>query len=288
MKVTNKFNLPLAFVKAVSVERHNKKGCYSATTLNKGTKEIILQERHWDEFQTDASDNVWATFGTAVHAIMEKLEDENFHEEKFDIKVSNSRITGIVDSYDMANGVINDWKTASVFKVMNSDFADWKKQGLTYAWLLKKNGLDVRKCRFIAMLKDHSKSKASIDRSYPQSPVFVYEFPVSEKDFSDTEKRIFDKVHEIEQSELLPDDEIVPCSADERWASEEKFAVMKDGRKTAVRVLSTLEDAEKLACALGKGHRVERREATSKKCEGYCLCKDFCSFYKSNVKKYEE
>ena len=42
MKVTNRLHLPEAFVKAVSVERHNKAGCYSATTLNKGTKEIIL------------------------------------------------------------------------------------------------------------------------------------------------------------------------------------------------------------------------------------------------------
>ena len=48
MKVTNRLHLPEAFVKAVSVERHNKAGCYSATTLNKGTKEIILQERHGD------------------------------------------------------------------------------------------------------------------------------------------------------------------------------------------------------------------------------------------------
>ena len=117
MKVTNRLHLPEAFVKAVSVERHNKAGCYSATTLNKGTKEIILQERHWDEFTVDAADSVWATFGTAVHAIMEKYEDGNFHEEKFDIAVSKSRVTGVVDSYDMERGIINDWKTASVYKL---------------------------------------------------------------------------------------------------------------------------------------------------------------------------
>ena len=58
MKVTNKYHLPEAFVKAVSVERHNKQGSYSATTLNKGTKEVILQERHWDDFSVDAADQV--------------------------------------------------------------------------------------------------------------------------------------------------------------------------------------------------------------------------------------
>ena len=33
MKVTNKLNLPQAFVEAVSVDRHNQPGHYSATTL---------------------------------------------------------------------------------------------------------------------------------------------------------------------------------------------------------------------------------------------------------------
>ena len=36
MIVTNRLHLPAAFVQAVSVERHNKPGQYSATTLNKG------------------------------------------------------------------------------------------------------------------------------------------------------------------------------------------------------------------------------------------------------------
>ena len=46
MKVTNVLGLPQAFVDAVSVERHNEKGCYSATTILHGACETILQERH--------------------------------------------------------------------------------------------------------------------------------------------------------------------------------------------------------------------------------------------------
>ena len=281
MKVTNKLHLPEAFVNAVSVERHNKAGQYSATTLNKGVKEIILQERHWEQFTTDAADNVWAVFGTAVHAILEKNGDGNFHEEKFDIGVSNSRVTGVVDSYDMERGIINDWKTASVYKVMKGDFADWRKQGLTYAWLLKQNGLDVRRCRFIALLKDHSKSKAKFDATYPQSPVFVYEFEVTPEELEQTGERITQKVIAIEAAEKMGDDDIAPCSAEERWADPEKFAVMKNGRKTAVRVFDTQADADACAGELGNSHYVEHRPAVSRKCGEYCLCKDFCNFYKS-------
>lgn len=281
MKVTNNLHLPEAFVKSVSVERHNKAGCYSATTLNKGTKEIILQERHWEEFVTDAADNVWAVWGTAVHELFEKIQDDNFHEEKFDIEVSKSHVTGTVDSYDMENGIINDWKTASVYKVMIGDFSDWHKQGMTYAWLLKQGGLDVRHCRFIALLKDHSKSKAKTDKSYPQSPVFVYEFDVTPEDLELAGKRIHSKVFEIEEAEKIADDEIAPCTAEERWADDDKWAVMKNGRKTAVRVFDTEIDANICVKELGDNHYIEHRPAVSRKCSDYCLCKDFCNFYKN-------
>lgn len=284
MKVTNKYYLPEAFVKAVSVERHNKQGSYSATTLNKGTKEVILQERHWDDLTVDAADQVWATFGTAVHAILEQSKDDNFHEEKFSIPVSNSYVTGIVDSYDLEHGIINDWKTASTFKVLKGDFSDWYKQGMTYAWLLSQNGLDVRKCRFIALLKDHSKTKALTDRTYPESPVFVYEFEVTKEELEQTKTRIEKKVKELEEAANLSDDEIAPCTQEERWADDEKFAVMKNGRKSAVKLFDLLEDAEAYAGELGNSYFVEHRPAVSKKCENYCLCKDFCNFYKEMKK----
>lgn len=324
MKVNNRLHLPEAFVKAVSVERHNKAGCYSATTLNKGTKEIILQERHWDELTVDAADNVWAVFGSAVHKIfqskdpafliaifqefleeaksneeitnnevnfakkmIEKLKNGNaekncFTEEKFSVPVSNSRVTGQVDLYDMEHGIINDWKTASVYKVMKGDFLDWYKQGMTYAWLLKQNGLDVRRCRFIALLKDHSMTKADTDNSYPQAPVYIYEFEVTPEELEQAGERITAKVKDIEAAELLGDDDIAPCTPEERWAEPEKYAVMKNGRKSAVRVFDTLIDAENCAGELGNSHYVETRPAVSRKCGKYCICKDFCNFYRGN------
>ena len=284
MQVTNRLRLPQAFVEAVSVERHNKPGCYSATTLNKGTKEIILQERHWEEFSVDASDNIWAVFGTAVHAIMEAHKDGNFHEEKFDVAVSNSHVTGCVDSYDMEHGVIFDWKTASVFKVMKGDFADWYKQGMTYAWLLTESGFSVRHCCFVALLKDHSKSKAKTESGYPESPVFVYEFDVTPEELEQTGERIKAKVAEIEAAEKLSDDEIAPCLPEERWADPDKFAVMKEGRKTAVRVFDNEENANLLLKELDSKHYIEHRPAVSRKCADYCLCKDFCNFYQQENK----
>ena len=113
MKLLNSMNLPQAFCNAVNLERHNEKGCFSATTLLKGTTSTILTDRHFDEITIDASDEVWAVFGTAVHAILEHQEDEAFKEESFSVPVwegSEWKITGKVDRYDMKNETIEDWK----------------------------------------------------------------------------------------------------------------------------------------------------------------------------------
>ena len=281
MKVSNRLNLPAAFVNAVSTTRHNAAGCFSATTLNKGAKEIILTDRHFDEIEVDAADSVWAVWGTAVHALLESQPDNNFHEESFKVPVSNSFVTGQVDSYDMENGVINDWKTASVWKVQFNDFKDWRAQGLTYAWLLQQSGLEVKKCRFVALLKDHSKTKAKTDSSYPQSPVFIYEFDVTAADMEETAARILAKVQEIESAYKLDDDAIEPCSAEERWADGEKWAVMKNGRKSAVKVFDNQLDADAMAGEMGNAYYVEHRPAISRKCGEYCNCKEFCNFYKA-------
>ena len=281
MNVTNRLRLPEAFVKAVSTTRHNEAGCFSATTLNKGAKEIILTDRHFDEITVDAADSVWAVWGTAVHALLESQPDNNFHEEYFKVPVSNSFVTGQVDSYDMENGVINDWKTASVWKVQFNDFKDWRAQGLTYAWLLQQSGLEVKKCRFVALLKDHSKTKDKNDSSYPQSPVFIYEFDVTAADMEETAARILAKVQEIESAYKLDDDAIEPCSAEERWADGEKWAVMKNGRKTAIKLFDNSADADAMAGEMGNAYYVEHRPAISRKCGDYCNCKDFCNFYKA-------
>ena len=282
MKVSNKMNLPAAFVNAVSTTRHNAAGCFSATTLNKGAKEIILSDRHFEEIEVDAADQVWAVWGTAVHALLESQPDNNFHEEYFKVPVSESYVTGQVDSYDMENATIYDWKTASVWKVQYADFDDWRRQGMTYAWLLQQSGLEVKKCRFVALLKDHSKTKAKNDRSYPQSPVFIYEFDVTPEDMAETRDRILNKVLEIESAYELDDDAIEPCSAEERWADGEKWAVMKNGRKTAIKLFDNEADADAMAGEMGNAYYVEHRPAISRKCGEYCLCKDFCSFYRGN------
>lgn len=288
MKITNKLNLPAGFVKACTTERHNKDGEISATTLLKGVKEIILTARHWDELEDDVANRVWAVWGTAVHALMKHEGETDFCEEILSKKIGEKTLTGKFDNYDMASGVITDYKTCSAWKIKLEDFDDWRKQGLIYAYLLRENGFPVTACRFTALIKDHSKTEAGRDLSYPQSPVYVYEFNVNDSDIESIIPFIEKKIKTVSATEILSDDDIEPCSPVERWAMPDKWAVMKTGRKSAVRVLDSEQEAAELCANLGAGHYVEYRKGVSRKCKDYCICKDFCDFYKNNVKGDEE
>jgi hypothetical protein len=282
MKVLNSMNLPQAFVNAVNLEKHNEKGCYSATTLLKGSASTILTDRHFDEIEVDVADCVWQIWGTAVHKIFEDSGIDGLKEARFEVPVSHSKVTGRVDLFDEKKGVLYDWKTASTYKCTFNDFSDWKKQGLIYAWLMKQNGLEVKECRFIALLKDHSKSKAKTDSSYPQMPVYNYEFEVTETDLAEIENFIKTRIAELEKAELIPDEELAPCSEEERWQSPAKFAVMKEGRKTAIKLFDSKEEAESNMKALG-GTYIEERKAEARRCSEYCNCNIFCPFYKKMI-----
>ena len=88
-----------------------------------------------------------------------------------------------------------------------------------------------------------------------------------------------EKVALVETSEPLADDDIPPCSPEERWERPTTWAVMKEGRKTALRVFDAKEEADKMADGQ-KGLSVEERKGACARCEGYCLAAKFCSFAK--------
>jgi hypothetical protein len=158
---------------------------------------------------------------------------------------------------------------------------------MIYAWLLIKNGFRVSKCRFVTLLKDHSKTDASRDYQYPRKPVYVYEFDVTPEKLFKISAFIRNRVEEYAKWIQQGDDAIPPCAPEERWDKPAKYAVKKDGRKTAIRLLDSKEEADQMAANLGKGHYVEYRAGESVKCQSYCLCCGFCNFYQDSVKVKE-
>lgn len=283
MIITNKENLPAPFVRMAQSDYQYTPKRYSATELLKPVREILLKRRYNDELEQDCSDMIWLLFGQAVHHILEQngTGKNEFAEEKLTYALENGyTVSGVIDFYDMAKGEVVDYKTASVWKIIKGDLADWGEQGLIYAWLLWKNGLPVRSVKFYAVLKDHSPRDAKTKEGYPKLPVVPVEFTVNDERLATIDKFIRAKIDLLILYENTPDDELPVCAPEDRWNDGDKYAVMKKGRKTALRVLDSEAEAEKYKTENG-GDFIELRPGTDKRCIDYCLCCKKCSHWKA-------
>lgn len=283
MILTNHLNLPEQIVNAVKKDDYNNNGTYSATTLLKDPKEIILFNRHKDEITEDVSEHVYSLLGTSVHYILEKAEEgENqFKEERLYYKFGDDTISGKFDFYDMEEEMLGDYKVTTIYKYLLGDNEHYRFQLLTYAYLLRKNGFPCKGGRIYQIFRDWQRSKAKFDKSYPQKPVNVITFRFYDKDFAYIENEIQQRLANIHKYEDFADDEIPICSKENRWATDDKFAVMKKGRKSAMRVLNSKEEAEEWMKNNG-GEFIQERPAESRKCVDYCSCCEFCNFWREN------
>lgn len=284
MKITNKMNLPQPFVEMAQRDYTYEPNEYRVTSLLKGIRETILERRHKDEIEQDVSDMIWLLFGTAVHGVLEKYEADNqLKEERLKTKVGEYILSGQFDLYNPDTKKITDYKTASVWKIIYGNFDDWRRQLLIYAYLMRSIGFEVERAEIVAILKDHSKRDAKFKEGYPKLPVQTVKFKFTEKDFEEIENWLGIKFIEIDEVSLLPDDQLPLCTPDERFNSGDKFAVMKKGRKTAMRVLDSREEAEKWMADNG-GDSIEVRPGEDKKCADYCSVNRFCSYWNSQAK----
>lgn len=285
MKITNKLNLPSAFVDAVSKDYQYKEKRYSVTSVLKGPKEAILQRRHADEIEQDVSDMIWLIFGTAMHKVLEDSNEDHdeLKETKIEIKMPNGyTLSGQQDLYSESKKRITDYKSGTVWKVIYGDWDDYREQCLAYAYMFRKIGLPCDNAENVMCLKDWSATKAKTEANYPPHPVHIQHYDFTEEDFKYIEDKLINRFKTIEQYEKLADDDIPECTAEERWASETKYAVMKEGRKTAIKLHTSLKDATAQVAELGKGHYVEERKGIDKKCTEYCKCCKFCHYYKEH------
>jgi len=79
----------------------------------------------------------------------------------------------------------------------------------------------------------------------------------------------------------LPDESLDLCSPVDQWARPTKYAVMKEGRKSALRVFDDHVKAATHKSNLDdKKIYIDKREGEKIKCERFCKAKDFCHQYK--------
>lgn len=277
MQVTNKYNLPQAFVDLVANSQFGfKDKCFSATALVNPTQLTILTKQHFDDIVVDASERVNTVLGTATHSLLEKMDKTGMAEIYLKEPIKDGYfLTGKCDLYDEANTTLVDYKTATCWKIIYKDFKDWRTQGLIYAWLLTKRGNLVTKLKFHAILKDWTaREKRLADFKgdfYPDSAVWTWEYDVTTQDLIEIEQFIYNKFDEL----IAADNggELPPCSNEDTWYTGDKFAVyVKESDKKAKRVFDTYSQAQEYVDSNG-GFIVERK-GEHRRCEDYCdVCK---------------
>ena len=284
MKITNKYNLPQALVDLIKNSQfgHTEK-CYSATTILNPTRFIILNRRHNDEIEIDASQCINQVLGTATHSLIEKFDKTGFAEIYLKEEIRDGYfLTGKCDLYDEVNFALVDYKTANVWKIKFSDFDDWRRQGLIYAWLLIKKGHYVERIRFHALLKDWTaREKRLADMKgefYPESQVYTYELKITSADLIEIEKFIRDKFDELIEAEKLSDDDLLDCGKKDTWYTGDKFAVYGSNKNKAMRVFDTYEEANDYLNNKG-GVEIVARKGEYRRCQDYCECCKFCKYY---------
>jgi len=281
MRYTNNFNLPDAICNAIINDEYNKGGAdYSITQLLKPPLMVQLEKRYDDQIVVDVSESIWALMGKSVHYILEKgASNKVVAEERLYANVGDFKISGAIDWFD--ENLLQDYKVTSSWNIVyGSPDKDWKEQTNYYRWLLHQNGFkDINKLQVVAILRDWKKNEAMRNKEYPQRQVQTIDIEVM--DMRQTEHDLRNRVFIHSGSEGVDINKVPPCTPKERWETQTKYAVMRKGRKSAVKLFDDESEANDKLNEL-KGHYVEKRPGERKRCSLYCRCAPYCPVYKEN------
>jgi len=106
------------------------------------------------------------------------------------------------------------------------------------------------------LFRDWQRSKAKFDADYPQHQ--VKRVPIRLWSTEETERYLLERTDLFESHADTPDNDLPYCTDAERWARPGKCAVTKKGRKSALRLLDTMTEAEAWMQANGGDSIVER------------------------------
>lgn len=280
MKVTNNHGVPAPLVTLATKEYYSKgKSQYSVTELLSPPKVRRLRERYDSQIEMDVTDMMWQMLGSALHVVMERGQTEgHITEERIFATVDGVTISGAIDLQEERDGgvIITDYKFTSAWAVMN-DKKDWVEQLNVYKWLVETvKGKRVDGLRICALIRDFNRRETR--EGYPAAPIQIVEIPMWSTE--DAEAFVRNRLHLHREAKVSDDfGEALPeCSDEERWMSESTYAVRREGRKTAIRVFKTLEEAQELA-EKEKGY-VDTRKGEPKRCTGnFCSVAGWCEQY---------
>lgn len=302
MKITNRYNLPSAVLKAIEYDPHGgeagRAGDISVTELIKAPQILELERQHWHELEADASDQMPRLIGQAVHQYLARFaKDENTLSEadlpRMTMDVTTDlgtwRVSGQPDAYELAvtdrYGQLIDYKYTNPWAFIFGDrIADWTAQLNLYRLLLRENDLPVNRLEVVPILREWDRDRID-EPNYPPAPSFSYK--VKRWTIKGAADYLYARVRLHQRARLKRD--VVPCDPTDRWYRGETSAVVDVGafvayrdkkRKTKPKATAVFGEgtkrgggfveAKQFAATLTKPHIVETRPGVSVRCERYC------------------
>lgn len=248
MKLTNKLGLHKVFKKAIEmtaldyvpVERD-----FGVTELLQPARVAVLTKTFDSSLEEDAHDKRNALYGSAFHNLMQRAalvtcgstsQVEKSLSAKVEVDGTEYTIAGTPDLIE--NGVITDWKTCKVWKIVNQDFLEWEQQLNMYAWLAGKNSCKINDLQVVSFILDWSAAAARRNKDFP--PTGVVTIPFNKWDLHLTESFIKRRVREhVKAREVLP-----LCTDEEIKRKPTVYAVTKVGASRATKLCSSMEEAQ--------------------------------------------
>lgn len=284
MIITNKYGVPEPLVTLASKEYYSKGASqYSVTEIMSPPKIKRLREQYNDQIKQDVSDMLWNLLGSALHVVMERgVTDGWTMEERLYKEVDGVTVSGAIDiQQETPDGVvIIDYKFTSAWAVMQEK-EEWQQQLNVYKWLVetvkRKKVVGLKIC---ALVRDFNRHETK--EGYPKASIEMVDIPMW--DSVTTEAYVRERLNLHRDAKVSADfgDELPPCSDTDRWQSETIYAVKREGRKTAIRLFKTIEEANELA-EKEKGY-VETRLGEPKRCTGnYCGVAEWCEQYQGEI-----
>ena len=296
MKFTNASNLPKAIERAVSNDPYDSSGSDISTTRLIAPPRIrVLEKRNYDLLEEDVSDRIFSLLGQSVHHIIERAKTRKELSEKRlfykDEKITNGwTLSG---AFDLLNreGHLTDFKVTSAWQVVHAlkdGKPDWENQLNVLDFLCRKNPnelinyktkIKVKRLSVMAILRDWSLFQTMKSDNYPKKQVAMIPIRRWTEEEQDNYVRERIKIHQnAEKVSKLP-----LCTATERWRKEDQFAVMKSGRKSALRLLDTkqlaLDYLKSQNMVEGTGCSIVERKGEDVRCQHYCKVNQFCDYF---------
>ena len=288
--VTNKFKLPQFVVDALTHSDYTRGDSdISVTQLIDSPRIARLQREHADEQTKDAVDFVWSRFGTSVHVMFEEslkaTGSDVITEERLFTETQGWSLSGAIDAQEVSDDgvIISDFKVTSAWSVI-FDKSSWHTQLNVYAYLVRKaKGQTVKKLQIVALLRDWVRRKAEQGGEYPTAPIVVLDIPM----WSEAEQDAYVESQIKKHMEATNTDQpLIFCSSEETWQKDTVYAVMKKGRKSAVKLYKTEPEAVERAEKEGSNHSVEVRKGEKTRCKGdWCGVSKWCDQYQSEAKE---